>query len=515
MKKTFLLFIAFFSLLINGCTIIYDSVNDIIPPSEENPEEETDNGDQTSGILIDKDALFYPQTLTTNDKKIVDYNYIYEPLSNYYTIYSAYYSEKYDTIYIAYDSITSPKQTLKAKDLYEIEQHAINYFVSDENRSEDSNYLKAVRIYPDRLASACRNNKSDSEAMNINGCADYGGLEAIIDLNNLSSLEEFYKPKYSYSEPMRDTFAHEYGHISTFYHMAYKSDENYEDYLKLRLGSYYNTVYPSGLPNAYDSDNSTYTIQPEEILADDFVELFYDTSTKLPTDKYEYELNYTDKRRSLENYSSINIHYIKDNPSLFAQLRNYYSQFINYNNRNAYEKPIIISTENESLNYYESLSHIGNTTLIKNISDKKGINLIALGDVTIGNTKYYRVILSSVIKCKLITDPITNQNALAYDKKDIGENIGYVEAIDFVINTKTNLYTINRNNKSMLSKNNVVPLKNSDENNLYILPFYDHSFVLNDSNDDIYATMYDYLNDDLLSNKTIQVNIDKFGTLIK
>ena len=299
MKKIYILWITIYALLLSGCTIIYDNSSENIPDIEEGNEGgNKDEEVSTPSITIDKDALLYPNTLTINDEKITNYTYIDSNLTNEYQIYSAYYSEKYDTIYIAYDLIDSPKQTLKAKDLYEIEQHAINYFVSDENRSEDKEYLKAVRIYPDKLASSCRRGLDDASALTINGCADYGGLEAIIDLNNITSLENFYKPKYANQEPMRDTFAHEYGHISTFYHMVYKGDENYEDYLKIRLGTYYNTVYPNGLPDNYSS-SSLYNIQPEEILADDFVELFYDISVKKETDTYDYQLEYNDYRNSL------------------------------------------------------------------------------------------------------------------------------------------------------------------------------------------------------------------------
>ena len=81
--------------------------------------------------------------------------------------------------------------------------------------------------------------------------------------------------------------------------MVYKGDENYEDYLKIRLGSQYNKIYENGLPENY-TNSSLYSIQPEEILADDFVELFYDTSVKVVMDTYDYELKYTDTRQSLK-----------------------------------------------------------------------------------------------------------------------------------------------------------------------------------------------------------------------
>lgn len=497
MKKVYILFISILTILINGCSIIYTS-EDI----SEQPEDEQPEINEPSKI-IDENAFFYPSNLTINDSKIKEYSYIDTNLANEYTIYSAYYSVEYDTIYISYDFANSPKkQTLKAKDLYEIEKHAINYFVSDKNRSEDKEYLKAVRIYPDKLSSSCRRGLDDATALNINGCADYGGKEAIIDLNSITSLEEFYTPKYSNLEPMRDTFAHEYGHISTFYHMIYKGDENYEDYLKLRLGNYYNIVYPHGLPEVY-SGSSSYSIQPEEILADDFVELFYNTSNKLPSDTYDYTLQYDDYRHSLED---TNVHFLKNNMNLCNQLINYYSKFLNYTNRTQYEKPIVISSPIQTINYYESLSHIGNESLVKSINSLTEVNLIAVGEIYVGTSKYYRVILSSTYECPLIT----SGNRYC-DKKDVGEKMGYVLSNNFDQKTSIKLYKIDKNGNIPLSKTNIVPIQNDS----HIIPFYDSAYVLNTTNNNNYATMYDYLNPNFSSTQTYKVNIASFATLIQ
>lgn len=500
MKKILFLFISIFMLSANGCTVVYN--NESNPPQTE--ETQPDNTD-TANPTIDNDALFFPADLSPADNKIAEYTYIDDKLTNEYTVYSAYYSAEYDTIYIAYDLINSPKQTLKAKDLYEIELHAINYFISDKNRSEDKEYLKAVRIYPDKLASSCRKGLTDEQALNINGCADYGGKEAIIDLNSTTSLQDFYTPKYSYQEPIRDTFAHEYGHISTFYHMIYKGDENYEDYLKLRLGSYYSTIYPHGLPENYSS-SSSYKIQPEEILADDFVELFYNKSNKLPNDTYNYNLNYVDYRNSLEGYP--NVQMIKNNPTLYNQLINYYSKFLNYTNRTNYNKPIIVSSTNKIISYYESLSHIGNNTLIKEINSIIDTNLIAVGEVTFANTKYYRVILSNTYSC-----PLNGSNRYC-DRKDVGEKMGYVLAQEYTENTDIKLYKIDQNGGSPLSKTNIVPIENNKQNNLYILPFYDTAYVINTTNDINHATTYDYLSENLSATQTYKVNIHSFASLI-
>ena len=247
MKKIYLLFILSLCLITSGCTVSYNIPES--PPlddsntgnnnnNENNDNEQNNNEEEYKNeyfqITIDENALFYPSNLSIDNEKVIKYNYIHDSLSTEYKIYSAYYSQYYDTLYIAYDFADNPVQTLKAKDLYEIEKHAVLYFKSDKNRSEDKNYLKAVRIYPDRLASSCRKGLDNTSANRINGCADYGGLEAIIDLNKITNLEDFYKSQKEYIsetsyveyEPMRDTFAHEYVHVSTFYHMAYKNNEN-------------------------------------------------------------------------------------------------------------------------------------------------------------------------------------------------------------------------------------------------------------------------------------------------
>lgn len=498
MKKLFSLFVVMFSLILSGCTIDYSS---IVTPSV--PEDDGQDDSTISTPSIEDNQLFYPSTLNAASSLITTYNYIDENLTDEYEIYSAYYSEIYDTIYIAYDLVDSPVQTLKAKDLYEIEKHALDYFESDANRSEDKDYLKAVRIYPDRLASSCRKGQSDEVANSINGCADYGGKEAIIDLNNTKSMDDFFNEKrvqigigrYQIHEPMRDTFAHEYGHISTFYHMVYKNDENYEDYLALRLGNYYDTVYPDGLPDNYSSSVG-YKLQPEEILADDFVELFYKTDEKLASDTNEYTFEYTDYRNSLDGYDA---QYLRQDTELKSQVKTYYMEnFLNYSNKQTYETPIIISSTNNTINYYDSFSKITNESNLKTINSQIDVNIIAVGETTINNTKYYRVILSNTFKCP----------GNSCDLKAVGEKIGYVKASDYTTNTTLKLYKIDKG-----QKNSLFPIEDNDTNNLFVLPFYDFSYVLNTTNDDNFATMYDYLSNDL-TNQTYRINIYSFGTLI-
>lgn len=526
MKKLTLLFLAIFSLLLSGCDVYYDNnipdEKENNPSTPENPDDSSSTDDSSQEeptpeerepLVIDSNALFYPTYLNLESDLIKNYTYIDENKIDQYEIYSAYYSEYYDTLYIAYDDIASHSQTLKAKDLYEIEMHAINYFESDEMRSEDKNYLKAVRIYPDRLASSCRMNLSDEDANNINGCADYGGKEAIIDLNNTASLEDFYNEKreqisptqYVRYEPMRDTFAHEYGHVSTFYHMAYKNDEDYEDYLKLRLQDSYDIIYPDGLPSSYSSDSRYYYTMPEEILADDFVELFYDTSSKKDNDTSDYTLKYTDLRNSLRNYSDIR--YLKNNTSLYLTLKNYFkTNFLTNESKNSYKKPIVVTNSTRTINYYESYSKIGNTSNIKSISSTIDVNLIAVGEVIVNNIKYYRVILSNTFYC-----PNNRCN-----QKDAGKTMGYILANDYVQNNAIKIYSIsNKIKKGYMATIN----KNVEDTNpptissLYLLPYYDFSYVLNTSTNENFAIMYDYLNT-RVDNQQYKINIYSFGTLI-
>ena len=441
---------------------------------------------------------------------IAQYSYIYEGQKSNYRVYSAYYSEYYATIYISYDSISNPSQTLKAADLYEIERHSLYYFQTDNNKTDYKNYIKAVLIYPDTLASACRENKDDNSAFYINGCANYVGKEAIISINRFASLEHFYEgrkeymtqTKYLNIEPMRYTFAHEFGHVSTFFNMSYKNDEDYEDYLKLRLGSLYNTIYPHGLPSSYSSQDDGYYTQPTEILADDYVELFYDTSKKVEEDTREYTLNHGYDRNSLRDYESIK--QLSSNLNLYNQIKEYYTNnFLDYTQKLTYDKPKVISSSYNTIEYYESYSEIGNTSLLKTKNSLIDINLIAVGEVLVDQTKYYRVILSNTF----------DTSSGSYDEKEVGKKMGYVKASEYTINNDIKIYAINynRSESSPMGKNNMAPIE--DINNTFILPYYDFSYVLNTTTSNNYATMYDYLNNKI-ENQQYQVNIYSFGTLI-
>lgn len=507
MKKIFYLTLCLISILTtSSCSIDY-SKYEIKNPGETDTEKDTDTDTGTDdkkdtdtddekdsetdsiefideSLVIDEGLLSYPSSIS---QTLIDkYSKLSDTIQSQYRIYSTYYSAKLDTLYIAYDYSDPTKytQTLDAKDLYEIEKHALMYFTSDSNKSEYVNYLKAVRIFPDALSSSCG---ATDESSVIKGCANYGGKEATIDLNYLNSLDNFYNsnPKYisltQYFELgyMRSTFAHEYGHISTFYHMIYKNDENYEDYLKLRLKDTYNTIYPTGLPDNYSS-SSNYSIQPEEILADDYVELFYRTNTKNEKDSATYNFNYSFSRGSL---SKTKYHLLENSPQLLNELKEYYeTNFLNYKNKQAYKSPIVIETNNKTIEYYESYSKL-NTANTKTIASLIDVKLIAVGHVIINNVKYYRIILSNTMVCP----------NFSCDRKDVGEKLGYVKATDYNTNDEIQVYKLN------LSDNSILPISASNENSIYLVPNYDFSYAINISKNKSYITMYDYLNSNISS----------------
>lgn len=532
--KKYLLIIIFSIFLLGGCSIKYSSNVDDPDGSTDTENSENNNNDDTTEnngnentdekpdleetikhdiiapISINESALFYPYNLTNTSKKVLEYSYIDSSNLTKYKIYSAYYSEYYDTLYIAYDSIDNPVQTLKAKDLYQIERHALNYYESDPNKTDYKDYLKAVLIYPDTIGSSCRKGISDEASITINGCANYVGKEAVISLNRIQSLDHFYndrietidKNRHLPINAMRYTFAHEFGHVSTFYHMAYKNDEDYEDYLKLRLGNYYSAIYPNGLPAVYSSQDSDYYTQPTEILADDYVELFYNTSIKVEEDTYEYTLNQEFTRNSLMNYSSIR--FLSENNELYTTLKDYYTtNFLDYTNKAHFESPIVISSSSKKIEYYDGYSKIGKDENLKTINSKHdSVNLIAVATVIVDKVKYYRVILSNTFN---VTTTL--------DEKQTAKKMGYVKAGAYSINNQIKIYEINydRSNNSYMSKRSMAGINNYD--NIYILPYYDFSYVLNLTKDVNTATTYDYLNSNI-SNQKYTVNIYSFGTLV-
>lgn len=537
-KKLLLLLLSVF--LIGGCSISYSSNFEDEDTSNDSSEVTPDNGDSNNNstgtptppvdeeggedssveelkadiiapITIPDDLLFYPTSLNQNSNKVKEYSYIYEGKKTDYKIYSAYYSTYYDTVYIAYDSISKPSQKLKAKDLYQIERHALHYFESDLNKTDYKDYLKAVLIYPDTLASSCRNGYSDSSSININGCANYVGKEAVISLNRLASLDQFHNESTEKIDafssykilPMRYTYAHEFGHISTFFNMSYKNDEDYEDYLSLRLGNEYSKIYPSGLPSSYTSSNDSYYTQPTEILADDYVELFYNTSKKVDEDTYDYTLDFGYTRNSLRENK--NVQNLLDNDELYAKVKEYYqNNFLNYSNKVTFDKPVVITSGYKTIEYYESYSEIGKIARSKTITSKLDkINLIAVGSVIVNKVKYYRVILSNTF----------NVNSGKYDEKEAGKKMGYVRSGSYSITDEIKIYEINydKKNEQPMTKLSMAPIESSS--NIYVLPYYDFSYVLSLDGNSSIATTYDYLNSNLSSQK-YTINIYSFGTLI-
>lgn len=538
-KKLLLLLLSVF--LIGGCSISYssnikdeetsDGSGETIPDdkgdSETSPDTELDNKEEDnkeeekeetvvlkediiSPVSIPENSFFYPSNLTKNSDEIKNYSYIYENKKSDYRIYSAYYSTYYDTVYIAYDSISKPSQTLKAKDLYQIERHALHYFETDLNKTDYKEYLKAVLIYPDTLASSCRNGYTDSTSLNINGCANYVGKEAIISLNRLSSLDQFYNESLEKIDnatykilPMRYTYAHEFGHVSTFYNMAYRNDEDYEDYLSLRLGEEYFKIYPHGLPSLYSSNTDSYYTQPTEILADDYVELFYRTSKKVEEDTYDYVLNSGYTRNSLREYKDIQN--LLENGDLYKQVKSYYkNNFLDYSNKTTFDKPVAIRSSYKTIEYYESYSEIGKTARSKTINSKlSSVILVAVGSVVVNKVKYYRVILSSTF----------NVNGGKYDEKEVGKKMGYVRASYYSITNSIKIYEINydKKNNQYMTKFSMAPIEG--HSNIYILPYYDFSYVLSLDGNSTIATTYDYLNSNIPTQK-YTVHVGSFGTLI-
>lgn len=519
MKNKLFIFIIISIFILNGCTISYSTsvekspqINTDSPSTPEEPiEPEEDNSNDNEeetitddwiledtsatipSITIENDTYFYPLTLDKISPIIATYSSETLGGATTYTVYSAYYSQSYDTLYIAYDSLQNPTQTLMAKDLFELEKHALNYFIKHENKDDYTNYLKVINIFPDNNFNACGNSQSV-------GCATHIGKEASITLNYLANLHDFYSST-ALGDPRRYTFAHEFGHISTFYNMAYKNDEDYEDYLKIRLGDKYDTIYPSGLPSTYSSSDDSYYINPYEILADDFVDLFYDTSSKLPTDTYSYTLNHNDSRNSLNKYPDIQ--YLEKGTILYDTIKSYYtSNFLSYKNKTQYDKPIIVSSPSNKIYYYPSYSQIGNYANQKVITSTIDINLLAVGEVIVNKTKYYRVILSNTFN-------IVSSNYT--DSKNVGKMMGYIKASNYSTGSNMKIYKIDNDNNSKMAKNSMAPINGYPK--IYFLPYYDFSYIIEISTSSGLTTTYDYLNSKI-SSQTYKISTYSFGTLI-
>lgn len=463
MKKYLYLFSILIPLLLSGCSVNYDSYykkyGNVI-----------NKDDRLNSVKIDETITNYPND---NMELLDKYDLVYGEVSSEYKVYSTYYSSLYDTIYISYDRKSAPVQTIKSKELALMEEHLLNYFKMDDNKELYKNYLKVVRIYPDYASSACRkSSESEDEYSQIEGCANYNALEASININGLVNIDRFFKP-YKYIEdnieytvePKRDTFAHEFGHIATYYHMILKGDGSYQNYLRLRLKEQYDIIYKEGLPNYYSS-NDGYYVQPVEILADDYVELYYDTSKKSYNDYYEYELQYDDLRNSLTDVSKVS-KFLKDDLELFNEMKEYYDIYLNKEYME-YDTKKVVSF---SGNVFVSIHDVLDSRIKKNLLDKE---LIVLGEVTIGSEKYYRVILSNV--------------SFSINIRQEYNNIGYVLASECIDIDKDTLY-FNYYEKP-LTTDLYLPI---EDKNIFLFPFYDFSYFIYDEN---YIKLYNYLDND-------------------
>lgn len=477
MKKYGIFLMFAFMALATGCSIDYDSYY-----QKYGYVYNKDNS--LNSQIIEDNVLNFPND---NTDLIEKYSEVYSSENDSYKVYSTYYSSKYDTLYIAYDSISNPVQTINSRELALIEEHLLNYFVSDSAKTDYNKYVKVIRIYPDYKSSVCRTNDDEEVYSKIEGCAKYDAYDASVNLNGLTSIDRFFNPytytdgEYRYTqEPKRDTFAHEFGHVSTYYNMILKGDDSYIEYLKLRLADAYDSVYPEGFPTSYDTGYGYYT-QPVEILADDYVELYYDTSKKASNDYYEYDLEYTDLRNSLTDTVGVS-QYLKNDRDLYNAVKEYYNLFIN-KEYNEYENPIIV---NANGNTYNTIHDIKNNKTYIELDNK---NIVALGELTIDSKVYYRVILSNIV----YSDDVNIRS-------EYSSNIGYIlkenaNEIDGEV-----LY-FTKYDDVTLDHNSYLPI--TEDINLY--PYYDFSYLII-NNDKL--KIYNYIDSTFT---TIEVPLSQFN----
>lgn len=439
-------------IFVSGCTIDYESYY------------------QKHGYIYNKDTTLISEQIgndvlsfpTSNESLIDKYSEVYESEVSNYNVYSSYYSDKYETLYITYDVKGDSIQTISSRELALMEEHLLRYFVSDDAKSDYHKYLKVVRIYPDYKSSACRKEEYDEEYYSrILGCADYNALHAGINLNGLFNIEDFFIS--DVGRPLRGTFAHEFGHVSTYYNMILKGDGLYSDYLKLRLGQQYNVIYPNGLPNEYDEEGEGYLVDPTEILADDYVELFYDVSKKANNDYYNYDLAYS-HRNSLDGINGV-VKNLKDDQELFNEIKEYYSLYLE-KEYTEYTNPLVIEANG---NVYDSLHQIGTNEYIE-LNDA---TIIALGEVQTDGLSYYRVILSNLID-------ETNY------RREYSTNIGYILKDD-CIQISGEVIFFEKYQQKDINPDSISYLPVSDWK---LLPLYDFSYLIVDGE---YVKIYNYL----------------------
>ena len=539
MKRVIKLFL--FALIVtaySGCAIDIDYEKNIFPPRKVPsfiPDGEFEYEpfahlaplkselDFAENLNTEGDFQFYPSSKESviNDY-IETYGFVSPVVPEEYEVGAAYFSEEYNTIYIAYNHIPNGVH-LSAYELYRIEKHAIAYFISDSNRSEDRNYLRAVLIYPDdgsRCSYVQVGEEEWDRVSGVGGCANYGGQHSTISLNSLSNIQDFLIAPAGLSEPKRDVFAHEWGHIATFYHMVKKGDESYEDYLRIRLGDHFDTIYPEGLPGAYSSHPSVYYIQPEEILADDYVELFYYREQKFEGDYEYYELIYNDIRNSLRaNPSHPNhaifeeVRYIApfnpetgdyDRGELFEELFRYYTSSFFVPIRETITPIVVTPTDSSTsiIEYFASAAHLGDENKIRQINAVNNIRLIAVEEVTRHGQTYYRVVLSA----------LSIIQSSSHDKKDVAYHMGYVYKHDYNPLFSQTVYKISNfsdsGSWSPMNQNQATTVlvngSNSGELGLFAIPFYDFAYATGQE-DGVHILMYDYLHE-VIENQIFKIH---------
>ena len=504
MKNNFKFILLFFLLFaFSGCEIIINYGNSIIPDSNEEiiPDEQYSYTPFQNLDPLVNEIDFEDYYVASNYLQIVEEyeeNYGYRMDAS-YTIGASYYSTVYDTLYLSYTKDID--DNMSSYDLYLVERHAIAYFISDEIRSEDLNYLKAVFFYPD--------DSSSCGGSGVSGCASYGGKYGVINMNSTYSMERFLNPlqqgMYSY-EPKRDTFAHEYGHVSTFYYLSYKGDTSYEEYLNLRLTDSYDTVYPLGLPNSYSSDPALYKIQPEEIMADDFVELFYYRDSKYEGDESNYVLKYSDYRNSLSQYDESLTYLYKDyNKSLiYDDLYSYYTNNFYNIERNSIEPVAIYHKTNQTIiEYYDSITSLNDEDKLISITSLFNVKLIAVEEVVRDNITYYRVVLSPLSNVENVT--VGEQTYKTFDKKSVSHKMGYVRKDNYNQDITTTIYKVaygwsEENVWADLMQESLLPVvidgQNSSNLDIYVTPFYDFAYVISLGTSGNSYYMYDFLREE-------------------
>ena len=91
--------------------------------------------------------------------------------------------------------------------------------------------------------------------------------------------------------------------------------------------------------------------------------------------------------------------------------------------------------------------------------------------------------------------------------------MGYVRSGSYSITNDIKIYEINydKKNEQPMTKLSMAPIEG--KSNIFVLPYYDFSYVLSLDGNTSIATTYDYLNGNISSQK-YTINIYSFGTLV-